>query len=96
MTQPRIGFKNSPHVLRNHSGSAYKYESRSKWYPSSAMSRSLPRQAGAACAYRCQPVGRNRDGLPLLQAHVRPTLEVVLTESPKHLHKRKDPEAGWH
>ncbi len=30
----------------------------------------------------------------LLQAHVRPTLEVVLTESPKHLHKRKDPESG--
>jgi predicted DNA-binding protein with PD1-like motif len=30
----------------------------------------------------------------LLEAHVRPTLEVVLTESPKHLHKRKDPESG--
>lgn len=30
----------------------------------------------------------------LLEAHVRPTLEVVLTESPKHLHKRKDPETG--
>lgn len=25
---------------------------------------------------------------------VRPTLEVVLTESPEHLHKRKDPESG--
>jgi hypothetical protein len=25
---------------------------------------------------------------------VRPTLEVVLTESPKYLHKRKDPERG--
>jgi hypothetical protein len=24
---------------------------------------------------------------------VRPTLEVVLTESPKHLHKRKDPKS---
>jgi len=30
----------------------------------------------------------------LLEAHVRPTLEIVLTESPKHLHKRKDPESG--
>ncbi len=30
----------------------------------------------------------------LLEAHVRPTLEVVLTESPKHLHKRKDPQSG--
>jgi uncharacterized protein len=26
----------------------------------------------------------------LLKAHARPTLEVVLTESPRHLHKRKD------
>jgi uncharacterized protein len=30
----------------------------------------------------------------LLEAYVRPTLEVVLTESPRHLHKRKDPESG--
>jgi uncharacterized protein len=30
----------------------------------------------------------------LLEAHVRPTLEVVLTESPKYLHKRKDSESG--
>src|ERR1700748_634502 len=30
----------------------------------------------------------------LLGAHIRPTLEVVLTESPKHLHKRKDAESG--
>jgi predicted DNA-binding protein with PD1-like motif len=30
----------------------------------------------------------------LLEAHVRPTLEIVLTESPKHLHKRRDPESG--
>jgi predicted DNA-binding protein with PD1-like motif len=28
----------------------------------------------------------------LLKAHVRPTLEVVLTESPRHIHKRKDAE----
>jgi hypothetical protein len=30
----------------------------------------------------------------LLEAHVRPTLEVILTESPRHLQKRKDPESG--
>ena len=30
----------------------------------------------------------------LLEAHVRPTLEVVLTESPQHLHKRKDSDSG--
>lgn len=30
----------------------------------------------------------------LIEAHVRPTLEVVLTESPRHLHKRKDRESG--
>lgn len=30
----------------------------------------------------------------LLEAHVRPTLEVVLTESPAHLRKRKDSESG--
>lgn len=30
----------------------------------------------------------------LLQAHVRPTLEVVLTELPAHLCKRHDPESG--
>jgi len=30
----------------------------------------------------------------LLEGHVRPTLEVVLTESPAHLRKRYDPESG--
>jgi len=30
----------------------------------------------------------------LLQAHVRPTLEVVLTENPVHLRKRRDLESG--
>ncbi len=42
-------------------------------------------------------VGR-RDGTAhgghLLQAHVRPTCEVVLTESPVHLKKEFDPAAG--
>lgn len=30
----------------------------------------------------------------LLEARVRPTLEVMLVESPKHLHRRFDPESG--
>jgi uncharacterized protein len=30
----------------------------------------------------------------ILEAHVWPTLEVVLTESPKHLHRKIDPETG--
>ncbi len=42
-------------------------------------------------------VGR-RDGSAMAghlgEAHVRPTLEVILTESPAHLRKVKDPESG--
>ena len=30
----------------------------------------------------------------LLEAHVRPTLEVILTESPEELRKEHDPESG--
>jgi predicted DNA-binding protein with PD1-like motif len=30
----------------------------------------------------------------LLAAHVRPTLEIVVSESPAHLRKRHDPESG--
>lgn len=30
----------------------------------------------------------------LLEGHVRPTLEVVVTESPAHLRRRSDPETG--
>jgi predicted DNA-binding protein with PD1-like motif len=30
----------------------------------------------------------------LLEAHVRPTLEVILVESPRHLWRRHDPESG--
>jgi len=39
-----------------------------------------------------------RDGIAkaghLGEAHVRPTLEVILTESPAHLRKVKDNETG--
>jgi len=30
----------------------------------------------------------------LVAAHVRPTLEIVLAESPRHLRRRLDPESG--
>lgn len=30
----------------------------------------------------------------LLEAHVRPTLEVIITESPAHLERRSDPTTG--
>ena len=30
----------------------------------------------------------------LAEAHVRPTLEVIVTEPPAHLHKAQDPESG--
>jgi uncharacterized protein len=30
----------------------------------------------------------------LVEARVRPTLEVIITESPKHLHRKIDPETG--
>jgi hypothetical protein len=30
----------------------------------------------------------------LLEAHVRPTLEVIITESPAHLQRHSDPETG--
>jgi hypothetical protein len=42
-------------------------------------------------------VGR-RDGTAcgghLIEAHVRPTLELVLTETPAHLRKKSDPASG--
>ena len=30
----------------------------------------------------------------LIKATVRPTLEIVITETPRHLHRRFDPESG--
>jgi predicted DNA-binding protein with PD1-like motif len=30
----------------------------------------------------------------LMEAHVRPTLEATLVETPQHLHRRHDPESG--
>ena len=30
----------------------------------------------------------------LIEGHVRPTLEIVITEMPRHLHRRFDPASG--
>lgn len=60
--------------------------------------------AGDVAQHEAQPkihahvvVGK-RDGSAhgghLLQAHVRPTLEVMLTESPRHLRRTMDAESG--
>ena len=49
-------------------------------------------------AVHAHVVVATRDGAAhgghLLEAHVRPTLEVVLSKSPAHLRKRYDPESG--
>ncbi len=39
-------------------------------------------------------LGRDHRGGHLLQAHVRPTLELVLTDAPATLQKEEDPETG--
>jgi predicted DNA-binding protein with PD1-like motif len=53
--------------------------------------------SGAPALHAHLVVGK-RDGTAMAghlgQAHVRPTLEVVLTESPAHLHKVIDQETG--
>ena len=53
--------------------------------------------SGAPALHAHLVVGK-RDGTAMAghlgQAHVRPTLEVVLTESPAHLHKLMDQETG--
>jgi predicted DNA-binding protein with PD1-like motif len=38
--------------------------------------------------------GGSAHGGHLLEGHVRPTLEVIVTESPAHLQRRSDPETG--
>jgi hypothetical protein len=54
-------------------------------------------QSGKAALHIHIVVGK-RDGTAMAghlgKAHVRPTLEVILTESPKHLRKKRDPESG--
>ena len=40
-----------------------------------------------------KPDGSTRGG-HLMEAHVRPTLEVILTQSPAHLRRKTDPASG--
>jgi predicted DNA-binding protein with PD1-like motif len=53
--------------------------------------------SGGAALHAHLVIGK-RDGSAMAghlgEAHVRPTLEVILTESPAHLRKTKDPESG--
>ena len=49
--------------------------------------------AGSLGTYFWVAVGSALAG-HLGRAHVRPTLEVILTEAPAHLRKRLDPESG--
>lgn len=52
---------------------------------------------GSPAVHMHAVLGR-RDGTALAghlgRAHVRPTLEIVLTETPQHLRKRLDPDSG--
>ena len=54
-------------------------------------------EKGAPALHAHAVLGR-RDGAALgghlLSAHVRPTLEAIVTESPRHLWKKKDAESG--
>jgi predicted DNA-binding protein with PD1-like motif len=54
-------------------------------------------EKGASALHVHAVLGR-RDAMALgghlLAAHVRPTLEAIVTESPRHLRKRKDAESG--
>jgi len=56
-----------------------------------------PREDGEPQVHAHVVLGRS-DGTTrgghLLEAHVRPTLEVVLVESPEHLQRRTDEETG--
>ena len=57
----------------------------------------VTREPGGRNVHAHAVLGR-RDGMAvgghLLEGHVEPTLELVLTESPAHLRRRKDEETG--
>ncbi len=56
-----------------------------------------PKEDGEPQVHAHVVVGRSNGttrGGHVLEAHVRPTLEVVLTESPAHLRRKTDPETG--
>jgi predicted DNA-binding protein with PD1-like motif len=54
--------------------------------------------SGADHRVHAHVVVATRDGIAhgghLLEAHVRPTLEVMVVESPPHLRRRRDPQTG--
>lgn len=58
----------------------------------------LPPPGGSKPKVHCHIVLGRRDGSTvgghLLEGHVRPTLEVMLTETPAELHRRHDPATG--
>lgn len=58
----------------------------------------IGREEGDKAAVHVHLVLGHRDGRAsaghLLRAHVRPTLELVITESPAHLCRRRDPASG--
>jgi predicted DNA-binding protein with PD1-like motif len=55
-------------------------------------------EANSKPAIHLHIVVGKRDGQAMAghlgEAHVRPTLEVIITESPVHLRKKHDPESG--
>jgi predicted DNA-binding protein with PD1-like motif len=55
-------------------------------------------RSGEPPTVHCHVVVAKADGAALgghlMEGHVRPTLEVVVTETPAHLHRRKDPVSG--
>jgi predicted DNA-binding protein with PD1-like motif len=56
-----------------------------------------PKEDGEPQVHAHVVVGRSNGttrGGHVLEAYVRPTLEVVLTESPAHLRRKTDPETG--
>ncbi len=55
------------------------------------------KEGGSPALHAHVVVGRSdatTRGGHLLEAHVWPTLEVIVDESPRHLHKKSDPETG--
>jgi hypothetical protein len=57
----------------------------------------VAQKAGKPTVHAHVVVGRSDGstrGGHLIEAHVRPTLEVILVETPAHLRKEHDPESG--
>lgn len=63
-----------------------------------ALTGDVSEEADGTPKVHAHAVLGRRDGTArgghLMEGHVRPTLEVVLTESPAHLRRRHDPQSG--